>query len=130
MLSGEDFPKKIEHFIHVYLDMLKGNPHIPQFILHELNVNPEHLIFIFKEVGIEANRFIDLIEDEIIKGNIRPVSPHHFLVNLLSLCIFPFAARPILQNIILTDYGDDFDRFLDERKREIPDFIINSIMVR
>ncbi|MCX6234733.1 MAG: helix-turn-helix domain containing protein [Bacteroidetes bacterium] len=130
IFSDEDFPKKIEAFVHFYLNMLNENPHIPQFIIHELNVNPEHVIILLKELGLAYDGMIDLIEDEIIKGNIRPISPHHFLVNLFSMCVFPFVARQILQKTILTDYGDDFDRFLEERKREIPAFIINSIMVR
>jgi hypothetical protein len=93
-------------------------------------MNPEHVMGLMNETGIEYKRILDVIDSEIKRGNIRPVDSRHFLVNLLSLCIFPFIVRLILQKTILYDYNDDFDRFLEERKKEIPEFIINSIMIR
>jgi AcrR family transcriptional regulator len=130
MISDGKFSEKIIDFVRAYMNLLKENPYIPQFIIHELNMNPEHIMGLMNETGIEYKRILNVIDSEIKRGNIRPVDSRHFLVNLLSLCIFPFIARQILQRTILSDYNGDFERFLEERKREIPEFIINSIKIR
>ena len=36
-------------------------------------------------------------------GRMRPIAPEQFLVNLLSLCVFPFAARPMFMALLGLD---------------------------
>jgi len=127
MISERSFFEKIEAFVGTYLDLLIDNPHLPGFILHEINRNPEWLIHLFKNIGIQIHLMINLIENEIEKGNIRPINPYHFITNLLSMCVFPFVSRPILQEILITNYQKEFKIFIEERKKEIPEFIIQSI---
>ncbi|HET9745543.1 MAG TPA: TetR/AcrR family transcriptional regulator, partial [Chitinophagaceae bacterium] len=63
---------------------------------------------------------------EIKKGTIRRVHPLHLLMHLLSMTIFPFIARPMItRNLHLSD--PQFRKAMEERKREIPEFIIESI---
>jgi hypothetical protein len=56
----------------------------------------------------------------------RPISPEQFLVNLLGLCVMPFAARPMLTAVLGLDAAA-FDRFLDQRRAELPAFIIGGL---
>ena len=56
----------------------------------------------------------------------RPIAPEQFLVNLLGLAVFPFIARPLLHRVIGMDDAA-FERFLDERRRELPAFILNAL---
>lgn len=118
---------KIEDFIDVYIDMLNANPYIPMFILHEINRDPQRVITLMKQTGIKPEKFIQIIEREIKNRNIRRVSPYHLLVNMLSLCIFPFAGRPIIQGMLFNNNKKEFDKFLSERKEEIRKCIFNSI---
>jgi hypothetical protein len=66
------------------------------------------------------------IEQEIKEGKIKPVSPAHLFINMLSMCIFPFIAKPIW---MMTTSMDEmqFRYFMDQRKTEIAKFIIESI---
>lgn len=119
--------EKIELFAEKYIDIFLENPFIPGFVLNELSQNPQRIVDLISKTGIEPQFFIDQINDEIAKGKIKPIQPQHLIVNLLSMCIFPFIARPILKTIIFAQDDQKFIEFIEQRKKEVPEFIINSI---
>jgi hypothetical protein len=47
-------------------------------------------------------------------------------MNMLSLCIFPFAAQPIIE-LVCGISKPQFDKLMEERKTMIPQMIIESI---
>jgi len=49
------------------------------------------------------------------------------LVNIISLCLFPFVAKPIVTGLILEGDNNAFDRLINARKKEVAQFIINAI---
>ena len=61
------------------------------------------------------------INDRVRAGTMRPIKPQQFVINLISLCIFPFAARPMLSIVFGMD-DDAFRRFIEQRKKELPEF--------
>ncbi len=125
----EEMPleKKIEIFVGKYIDTLRDNPLVPLFILHELNRNPENLPELVKESGIDPAVFFDQISSEIESGNIRPVPPHHLMINILALSIFPFVAKPIIKGLFFNRDNDEFNKFIEERKEIVTTFILNAI---
>jgi len=46
---------------------------------------------------------------------------------MLSMCLLPIVARPIIQRIGFENDSEEYDKFLEVRKKEVPKFIINSI---
>jgi len=119
--------EKIERFVDIYISLIQENPYMPGFMAHEITKGgAEKIIGIFRESGIRPDIFFRQVEKEIKKGNIHPVHPLHLVVNMISMCIFPFIAKPILSGFLFKDTAD-LDVFLEERKKEIPRFIINSI---
>jgi len=56
----------------------------------------------------------------------RPIAPHTFMVNLMSLCIFPFAARPMLMAIAGLDERG-FAQFIARRREELPAFFLGGL---
>jgi AcrR family transcriptional regulator len=127
LLSDESLFSKIEKIVSEYMDMLRKNEFIPAFILHEINVNPDRLFDIMQGSGLNPQLLLNQLQREIQKGNIRQVDPRQLIVNLLSLCIFPFAARPLLQRILFENKPDSYEQFLSERKREVTRFIIQAL---
>jgi AcrR family transcriptional regulator len=119
--------KKIGLFVEKYIDTLRDNPLVPIFILHELNRNPDNLPELIKGSGIDPSAFFGQIIKEIDKGTIRPVPPHHLLINILALSIFPFVAKPMLKGVFFDGNEDHFDVFIEERKKIVSEFIINAI---
>lgn len=129
-LLEKDIPlfDKIKLFTEKYIDIINENPFIPSFVLHELNRQPQHLAELIAKSGIQPQIFIEQVKSEVIKGNIKPIDPRHLIVNMLSMSIFPFVATPILEKIIFKDDKKALALFIEERKRTVPEFIINSII--
>ena len=125
--TDENIITKIKIFIEKYIEILKENPHIPAFVLHELQKNPNKIVEFIRGQGIAPELIIKQIQKDVKKGIIKPIDPHHLIVNIISMCIFPFAARPVIQSLIFKNKKKDYDKFLNERKKEITDFVIKSI---
>ena len=118
----------LEIFINNYINLIKKNPFIPMFILGEINKkDASFVINVIRNSGINIIIFEKLVEKEIKKGEIKNVDPKQLLVNILALCIFPYIGRPLLEVIIYDDNKNDYDNFLENRKKEVTELIINSI---
>ena len=120
--------EKIEKFTVEYIDEIQENPYLPMFMLNQINQDTDKFLgkILSKSTQPNPQHFLEQIEKEVKKGTINPISPVHLLMNLLSMCIFPFIAKPmILRKIGLDDL--QFRRLMEQRKQEIPQFIINSI---
>lgn len=128
-MMGSDVPlfEKIEMFVNRYMDILRANPYLPGFVFHEMNNNKEHLQSIIRELNISLpDKMREQIKEAIEKGEIRPISPENFVSNILSLCVFPFIAKPMVSNIFKMD-EKQYQDYLDTRKKELPTFIINGL---
>lgn len=128
---GTDIPfnDKIDLFVEAYINLIRKNPFLPEFIFTELNRNPERLIQMMVTVGVNPNIILTEIEKEIEIGRIRKINPKQLLINILALTIFPFLAKPIIKGILLNNDDDQFCAFIEERKAHISEFIINAISV-
>ena len=118
---------KITLFTEQYIDLFIKNPFIPGFVLHELSRNPDRVVDLISNMGIQPEIFIHQIQQEIEQGRIIPIDPRQLIVNMLAMCIFPFVAKPILNTIIFQGNTDAFNEFIEDRKTAVPKFIINSI---
>lgn len=124
-----DYPleEKIRRFVGFYVDLIARNPYIPIFVISEMNKHPDRFIdtILPKELP-KPDIFLRQVEAEIAAGRIRPVKPQHLLVNMVSLCIFPFVAKPMLR-IVIGMNAQEMRTFLDERKEEVLSFIMASL---
>ena len=128
LLSDMDFFDKIRQIVSSYIEVIIHNPNLPLFVLNEMNKNPEFGIVDFFKVQrpVVIHRFMEDIEKEVSKGTIKAVSPAHLLVNMMSMCIFPFVAKPVI-NIMLDLDELQFRNMMEQRKRVVAEFIIESI---
>ncbi|MEA3495584.1 MAG: TetR/AcrR family transcriptional regulator [Bacteroidota bacterium] len=129
--SEKELFGKIELFFEHYISFLISNPYLPEFILHELNMNPELLLnkFLKGNISTLKNIFFKQVEQEHKNGNIIDIKPSQLLINMISLSVFPIVAEPLLKGIFEMS-EDDFHSFLISRKKELADFVINSIKVK
>ncbi|MBN2890949.1 MAG: TetR/AcrR family transcriptional regulator [Bacteroidales bacterium] len=127
--------EKIEIFVSEYISLLEKNPFIPMFVLHELSKKPTKIADTFSEFfsSLKNNQLEKIktqIQIEIQKGTIRPIGVEQIIVNILSLCIFPFAAKPIIAKLFFDDDKKNYKNFIEERKTEVADFVIQSIRIK
>jgi hypothetical protein len=66
------------------------------------------------------------IDAAVRAGKMRPIAPEQFVVNLLALCVFPFAARPLLMAMLSLD-DRAFARFIARRRTELPAFFLAAL---
>jgi len=117
---------KLKNLINEYMGFLQKNSYIPGFILAELNQNPEKIIEVFKSAPIPPSilfeRMKESMHDEMLEKN----DVRELFINILALCIFPIVAKPMLMHVF--NFSDkEFDQFIENRKEELPKFIMNAI---
>ncbi|MEP6846665.1 MAG: TetR/AcrR family transcriptional regulator [Panacibacter sp.] len=125
--SDETLFKKIETFCCVYIDQVKETPYLPLFVLNEASKRPAELMKkMFGNKKPPLQLFFDQVQQEIKQGVIKQVHPVQLFLNMLSMCVFPFMAKPMLEHAAGIN-KKQFDVLTEERKRLIPAFIIASI---
>ena len=120
--------EKINFLVKIYLKGLSENPFIPAFVINTLNTDPEKFLKFIKRAEINPMMLQIQIDEEVAKGLIRPVRAEHLMVNIIAMCIFPYAARPIVQNIFNMS-NDEYRSYLDSRETEIVDLVLKSLAV-
>lgn len=122
--------EKIERFCDEYINLVMKNPYLPLFVLNEINRDPKYFLGkVWKGKNTpKPELLLAQIQQEQAAGRIKPIQPVHLLMNILSLTIFPFVAKPMFQkNMGLTD--EQFNQVMEARRKEIPRFVIESIRV-
>jgi len=135
-LGGDlSIDEKIERIVDMYLDNMSRTPFLPGYILSELHHHPERVPQLFGSViGGDLSKVvrpaIEVLDKQLAAearaGRMRRINTQQFVVNLLSLCVFPFAARPMLRAALGFD-DDDFTQFIAQRRKELPQFIRNAL---
>lgn len=129
MNSDVSFEEKVETFVENYITTIIEVPQIPIFVLTELHRNPERIVGMMKKMGIQPQIIFSGIQKDIENGKIRAINPRHLLINIIALSVFPFAAKPLLQNMLFDNNSGEYHKFLLERKKEVAQFIINSVKI-
>jgi TetR/AcrR family transcriptional regulator len=133
--SDADLDDKVRRVIQLYLEQLTKTPYAPAYVISELNQHPDRAAQFVEAVRqIRAQSLNDDVLDTLGKqirrrvraGEMRTISTPQFIANLASLCIFPFAARPMLCAILNFD-DRGFTRFIEERKTVLPEFFLNAL---
>ncbi|HWJ26145.1 MAG TPA: TetR/AcrR family transcriptional regulator [Flavisolibacter sp.] len=119
--------KKIELFCFAYIEQETKTPYVPIFIIHEINRDPKALIKkVFNKRKPPFKKVLIQIEEETKRGIIKPIDPIQLLLNIISLCIFPYLARPMIQTITGMKM-DHFNEMMKERCTTVSKMIIDSI---
>lgn len=126
---------KVRQVVELELDRLSKTPYLPAYIISELAHQPERIHQFMTAMtgkaphevgGVVVKRLRSQIRAEVKAGRMRPIAPEQFIVNLLSLCIFPFAARPLLSAVLgFDEHG--FKRFIAARRKELPEFYLAAL---
>jgi len=126
-LVNEPIPLEIKvwKFVDGYIEIIRKNPKLPLFILNEIRVNPDRVLGFFNlDTLLDTKVLQDQLDKEADKHNYNRIDVRHFVVNILSMTIFPFIGKPIMQKA-LNIQEESWETFLEERKRIIPETIMN-----
>ncbi|MBH2003087.1 MAG: TetR/AcrR family transcriptional regulator [Sphingobacteriia bacterium] len=119
--------EKIEKLCETYIRMAINNPFLPVFVISEINKQPEIFIHrMFQNNLPDFQKFSKQIEREIELDTIKPILPPHLIMNILSMCVFPFLLKPMFVHGMKIN-KDLYNDLMLQRIQEVPAFIINSI---
>ena len=117
--TGMAMDEFMPELIHTVIDSMLTYPQIPTFVLQELSSNPERMPQVMKELGMEPGLLFEKMAGGV--GAQPGIDPRQLVINIISLCVFPFAARPVISEIL---YGGDQEAYLqamEERKALVPE---------
>ncbi|MDC0034707.1 TetR/AcrR family transcriptional regulator [Flavobacteriaceae bacterium] len=118
--------EKIELASSKYIDMIIAEPLLPTFILNELKNNPTNFLKMPTAKVIMKSQLISQYNDGVKKGIYKKVDSIHFITNILSLIVFPFICSPIIMKMEKLN-KTDFNKMMNQRKKLIPEWIIQMI---
>ena len=128
--SDAPFVTKMEQVIDAYIDLLRKHPFIPVFVMKELNRDPSGLFKLVLKFGLNPLIIIDQLQLAMDRGEIIRTDPRHIGINIVSMCVFPFAARPMISFLIFKDDQKALDAFYAERADVIKKFVIDAIVIK
>lgn len=127
-----NFRDWLEQFIGNYIQTLSQHPQLTRFLLWEIESGGKMLSGVIKETlhmqGGGQNPIFRMVSRAVAEGVIRPISAEHFMISLLGACVYPFIARPILENLI-PGLQINSHEFVEQRKKEVLDLIWNGLQM-
>ena len=129
-IETDNFKKFLQIFISNYIDNVARRRKLYRFVLWESENFIENVTDQFSQIftsrGFKQNPIILKVKKAIAEGQIRKLDANNFALNLISMCLFPIVAAPVLGRIV-TELDVDNPRFWKKRKREIFNMIWNGI---
>ena len=128
--SEQELTAKIKAIIDHDINMISKHPDLPLFILQEINQNPERIRSFIQKMGARPGTilkgFNEQVAGEVKKGSIKETTGIQIMMNILSLCIYPFIARPMIQ--FMNGLSDsEFEQLMQNRKEEVLTFMLQGI---
>jgi AcrR family transcriptional regulator len=123
--SDQPVEVKIQEFVDKYLSFMIENPYLPLFIITQMNLNPDKIInFLSIKRNMNSIKIKNQLEQKLENSELRPFDYRQLMINLMSLLVFPFIAKPMFKDAF--DMNDDaYIDFLNERKKIIPEIIFS-----
>jgi TetR/AcrR family transcriptional regulator len=122
--------EKIEEIVSLDIERMSQFPDMPLFVINEVSRNPDMLTERFKEMRVKdvLGSLQRQVTIEIKRGTIKNISAEQLLINIQSLSIFPFVARPMVKKVMQLN-EKQFQEMIQVRKKEVARFIIGAIKI-
>ncbi|HLV14194.1 MAG TPA: TetR/AcrR family transcriptional regulator [Xanthomarina sp.] len=118
---------KVKNFTSNYISFILKHPYLPNFIIQELNRNPDFILKIQENTTLlNIEKFKSQVELEVSKGILKPIKGEQLFINILALNIFPFVAKPLIKAFTKED-DKGFKQIMEQRKTEVSEFITQAI---
>lgn len=127
LAKATNLKAKLAHVIDVYMEQALEYPYIETYIttrMHE-NIEAEEETFVRGNHPTRIKAFLQEIEAEMEKGNIKKMAPQQFFINFAALLTSPISFNFMYKKMLnLTD--KQYKQIINERK----EIILNLLFVR
>lgn len=118
---------KIEALVTEYDTYMSQNPFLPQFIVREINRDPEQLAGFMSSQGLDFRMVEEMIKKESEKGTILPITFPHLFANIIGMVVMPYLGRPLFQRKLFQNDPVRYEQFLKERRSVIAAFVRQAL---
>ena len=120
---------RLLNYVDNLIDFYAEYPQMSMFIIKEIGNNPD--LFRKKIQVAKKNKtmkFAQVLEEGMKSGEIKKTDTALFLINLQSLCSFPFLASAIFKHS-LKSHGKDWEKdfSIEKLKESVKSFVITQI---
>ncbi len=121
-------PEKIRFFYREHISFLQENPRLAGFIISEINRNPERIRKIINNVDFKKiwKDIFRIHAGELKEYNINEDNLPQIMTTIVSLSVFPFAARGIFE-VVFSKIGVDYNKYIEDRKEFAADFVLRAL---
>jgi len=135
LTSDAPIEEKVRRVAAAQIDMLLQNRYLPAYLIAELNHYPERAEQLVASMAgatpssLRTRLFGTLgkqLEEAARDGTLKPITPQAFVLNLVSMIVYPFAARPLVLAILGQDDAS-FGAMMERRKTELPEFFLDAL---
>ena len=111
------FRKKISEFVELSIDQSLKYPYLEMFLITEMNRDDSTLLVPLREDLRKEmlHNIEEELKEEIKKGSVPRMSAEQFLLNVMSLCVYPSLYKPMMQQMINIDDAG-YLKMVQERK--------------
>lgn len=122
------FKEKMYKWVDMYIDFLTEYPLVPLFIVTELSANPElfHERIIAAKKARGLSSLLDILRREVARCPKNTVRPELFLMNITSLCAYPFLANALYKTSFNMPEKEWEDLKTNQLKAVVKKFIADS----
>ena len=118
--------EKIEDFVDRAIGRFHRDPVLVDFITNALNKYPETTVPLMKELmDYDSAVFDRQLKEAASRYEIAAIESEQVVLNMLSLCMFPYGARVFMSELLHMDRDKAYPDLLEQRKGIISDTIIN-----
>lgn len=122
------FEERLFSFIEKEIQIVSSFPSLPVFVLHELRNDPGliHRNLPDSMLTKKMSDVRDMLTKEIDSGTIDEVSVEDFLMNCISLCIYPIIAQPVF-SVYFQLSPEAYSQFILNRPAQVTRLIMQSL---
>lgn len=128
--DNKPFEEKLRLIVETHFNILKENPKLPFLLFNEFTTNPKRLNSIKTDLSYIPKAIFGKmqaeLQNEIDKGNIRPITVVDLIITIVSLNVFLFIAKPVFDSIFNFS-PEQYNDFFEHRKQENIHIILNSL---
>ncbi|GAO27786.1 TetR/AcrR family transcriptional regulator [Geofilum rubicundum] len=120
-----DVRQLLKALISLYVDLLEKMPYLPNFIITEINRDPEKVAGLIKETGIQPEKLMAVIGKAMSQNQMVKMDPRELILNTVGMCVFPVITRPLLGYMLWPDEGA-YEKYLSGRKASLFAFVCRA----
>ncbi|MCL4484510.1 MAG: TetR/AcrR family transcriptional regulator [Bacteroidetes bacterium] len=128
--KGGPMEGKIEAVVAEYDTYMSKNPFLPQFIIQEINRDPDQLSRFMSDQGVDFEKIEQMIENEVAIGKLNPITFPHLFTSMIGMVVMPYIGRPLFQRKLFKNDPEKYDQFLKERRSVITQFIKQALLTK